>query len=277
MVMKAAVLNPLCSTYPTNWGLRKLAVAAHNPGLARLTRKLRSGFEDPSVGGNCDERTDDQREAEDAAPTERVDEDAAKKRSDHGAEGVKHRQIRDGTHQILGAISIARDRADQRHAAARAYRLDDPPEGKRGGAGRHRGNRAAEEKQQEPGEKQRTPAVAVGEAPVGEGGQGHGKQRNAEIELCRRLGESKRHLHGRDDRKEEMHGKWRDECDEAERQGKGGPWHLRARFFLDHRVVTSVFRLLRTCRVGKGALLRGVPTRGRAAVSNRVGTARERG
>jgi hypothetical protein len=156
-------------------------------------------------------------EPEDAAPTQRVDEHAAKKRSDHGAKGIKHRQIRDGTHQILGAIGVARDRANQRRAAARAYRLNDPPEGKRPGARRHRGNRAAEEKQQEPGEEQGTPAIAVGEAPVGEGGQGHGKQRNAEIELCRRIGESKRNFHGRDDRKKQMHGKRRDECDEAER------------------------------------------------------------
>ena len=121
---------------------------------------------------------------------------------------------------MLGWVGVARDRAHQGHAAARARRLHHPPHGKRERALRKGSYRTSQEKQQETGQQHRSTAETVGEAAVGERRPRHGKQRDAEVELRRGIRQVERDLDRRDCRQKQMNSKWSNQRDDAEGQCK---------------------------------------------------------
>ena len=91
----------------------------------------RMGLVHRQIGGERDGAAGQQREAEHAAPAERVGQHAADDRRHHRPERAEHGQIGDRLDQLLGAKGVARDGAHQRQRAAGADRLHQPPQHQR--------------------------------------------------------------------------------------------------------------------------------------------------
>ncbi len=76
------------------------------PGLTGWPR-----FEHGEIASDQDDASDQQREAEHAAPSQRVDQHAPDQRRDHRADGIEHREIGDHLDQPCRSIDVSGDRA----------------------------------------------------------------------------------------------------------------------------------------------------------------------